>query len=156
MSDLSDPNRLGALYRSGLIRHSSSERLIRLCYTAVELLGCFATQVNAVTSAKQVYIAEWPRVAPRPESDVMLSGCKEVIAADDVIIIPDVAMHPVFCTLPWSKTWAAYLGVPLHYDGQTVGSLCALDVNKRAWSRTDVLTLRGVAGLVEQSLLYEV
>ena len=61
-----DPDRLSAIERSGLLRHTQHERLNRLCYTATELLDVDAAQINVLTDTQQVYVAEWPRVLRRP------------------------------------------------------------------------------------------
>jgi len=146
-----DPARLLAIERSGLLRHTQSERLNRLCYTATQLLNADASQVNVLTATQQVYVAEWPRVLRLP-TDLQESGCKEVLAAERTLVVPDTLDHPLMCAQPWTATWRAYLGTPLVLDGQVLGTMCALDHAPRDWSRYDELALEGIAAMVLPAL----
>lgn len=121
---------------------------MRICYTVCQLLDVDAAQLNVVTDTQQVYIAEWPRVS-RPPVALSNSGCREVVLANDMIAIEDTLAHPIMCQMPWTLSWRGYLGVPLHYDGQTIGSLCALTVKKRAWTSIERVSLEALAELSE-------
>lgn len=146
-----DGARLLAIERSGLLRHTQSERLNRLCYTATQLLDVAAAQINVLTATQQVYVAEWPRVLRLP-TDIKGSGCQEVLKAEHSLAVNDTREHPVMCAMPWSATWQSYLGVPLQLDGLTLGTMCALDHQPREWTKYDVLTLEGIAAMVLPAL----
>lgn len=146
-----DPDRLSAIERSGLLRHTQHERLNRLCYTATELLDVDAAQINVLTDTQQIYVAEWPRVLRRP-TDIRESGCQEVLAAERTVAIDDTRTHPVMCRMPWTATWRGYLGTPLKLDSMVLGTMCALTTHTRAWTDMDRLTLEGIAAMVLPAL----
>lgn len=143
---------MAALKRSGLLRHQQHERLVRICYTAVELIGADCSQLNVITATQQVFIAEWPRTAQRSPVELDNSGCSEVIALGGLLAVEDTLAHPVMCIMPWTAHWQGYLGAPITYEGQAIGSLCTLSVNKRAWSKHDQLTIQTLADMVTAAI----
>lgn len=145
---LSETDRLSALERSGLLRMPPGNRLTHVCYVATQLLDCDVSQVNALTNRVQHHVAEWPRVAPRDDVDIELAGCRQIVVTGEVVAVEDTLAHPVMCRLPWSAIWQGYLGVPLLYDGEVIGSLCALTVGPRKWEARDRMTMSSLAGLV--------
>lgn len=151
MATLSDPERLAALERSGLLRHGQDERLVRICYTVTELLQVDASQVNIITDRAQHTVAEWPRAAPAV-AEFSNSGCWTVVEAEGTTAIENTLEHPILCRMPWTATWQGYLGTPITYEGQHLGALCALSVSKRKWTLHDRMGLESLADLVLESI----
>ena len=150
---LSDPERLAAIERSGLLRHGPDERLIRICYTATELLRCDISQLNILTATQQLFVAEWP--APgfeRKPQDITEAGCSVVIEENHVIAVPDTREHPVMCNMPWIREWRGYLGAPVTFDGMAIGSLCALTVDPRGWTPQDCLAVQTLADMATAAI----
>ena len=145
--------RLEALRQSGLLRKSASERLHHLAYTACSLLQADACQINALDDAMQRTVTGYP---PNTEGwedlPVELTGCQEVVLLGEPLVIPDVEQHPIMCRLPWAEHWQAYLGVPIRFDRQIIGSVCVLSREPREWRSYETTALEGIARLVCASL----
>lgn len=149
--NIGDPERLAALERSGLLRHDDYDRLTRLCYTATELLDADAAQINVITDSQQVFLAEWPRTV-RPPAALSSSGCRQVVLRGELVAVEDTLKDPVLCTMPWVASWRGYMGVPLTFEGQVLGSMCVLTVKQRPWSMMDRVALEGLGDMVEGAI----
>lgn len=151
---IADPARLDALKRSGLLRHDLGKRLDILCETATELVGCPVAYINLLDKEQQYTIGSFPpRV--RRQSWVEDTGCEEVISTKGSVIVPDTRMHSVMCMRPFVTIagMLAYLGVPILFGEQVVGSFCALDYEPREWPYWQVEALKGLAGLTSVAAL---
>lgn len=145
--------RLEALTRSGLLNKSAAERLVHLAYTSCSLLQADACQINALDDTMQRTVTGYP---PNPEGwptvPVELTGCQEVVLLGVPLVIPNVKDHPMMCKLPWADHWQGYLGVPIVFDRQTIGSVCVLSKEPRAWRTYETTALQGIARLIVASL----
>lgn len=141
--------RLAAIERSGILLTARYSALSGICEAVATDLGVNSAQVNVITATQQIFVAEWPkprkRREPGPLSD---SGCREVVLAEHTVIIPDTALHPVVSGQPWTLEWRGYLGAPVRFSNQILGSLCVLTKEPRAWSETNVDTLEQYADKV--------
>lgn len=147
---LKDEQRLEALHRSGLLEKPTPECMTHLCYTATELLKADVAQINVLDDRMQHHLAEWPRVAPRRAPfTVENAGCREVVLNKDVVQIANTLDHPILCQVPWAAFFQGYMGAPIMWDDQVIGSICVLTVQPRNWSKTDELALVTLAHLVE-------
>jgi hypothetical protein len=113
--------------------------------------------VTAVTKTEQIWTAAYGlapdldeiRRAPRSES-----FCTHAVSARSALIVQDAADNPFFCDNPWVRERGLrfYAGVPLvHYTGETVGTLCLMDVRPRVFTHHDLslLTVLGRRVLAE-------
>jgi len=148
---LDDPCRLAALERSGLLFRPLPDRLDRLAEQAAVQLGADAGLLNVLDAESQHHLAQWPE-RTATVTPVEQTGCQLVITAERTVAVPDALTHPVLCRLPWVETWRGYLGAPVLYDAQVLGSLCVLSREPRAWTNYDALSLRALARLVGQAL----
>ena len=146
--NLDRPERLLALERSGLLRHDVVGRLDLLCETACTILEVPMSQVNILGSDYQVNIGKWPPDDDRV-MDVRLTICKEVIAALEPVVVPDTLLHPVMCLSPIVTVSGArsYLGVPIFFSGEAIGTFCVGDLVVRNWHTWNVAGLQGLARL---------
>lgn len=151
MTVINDQERLRAVELSGLLRHEMGRRMVHICYTATALLDVDASQLNVITADQQIFVAEWPR-ARRDPVGLENSGCREVVAAQETLAVSNTIYHPVMCQMPWSATWGGYLGAPIRFHDQVLGSLCVLTHDPRDWKRTDIMALESLAKLVEYTL----
>lgn len=145
---LDRPERLAALKASGLLRHDVEARLDLLCETACQILRVPMAQVNLLDDKFQTSVGKWP-----PDEDritvVQDTGCKEVILAGDVVSVDNTLLHPTLCMIPFVTIAGAraYLGVPVFFDGEVIGSFCAADYEVRKWTTWDIAGLQGLARL---------
>lgn len=147
-SGLARPERLAALKASGLLRHGPQDRLDLLCETATMILRAPMSQVNLLDDKFSVSVGKWP-----PDDDRRMavegSGCKEVIVAAQPVIVPNTLLHPTLCMIPYVTVAGvrAYLGVPVFFGGEVIGSFCVADMVAREWTHWDVAGLQGLARL---------
>jgi GAF domain-containing protein len=151
---IADPDRLEALRKSGLLRHDLEKRLDILCETATELIGCPVSYINLLDDQLQHTVGSFP-IGPRKSNPVETTGCEEVVIAEKVIVVPDTRDHPVMCMRPFVTVagMLAYLGVPILFGEQVVGSFCVLDYEPRDWAHWQVEALKGLASLTSAAAL---
>lgn len=155
-SSLARPERLAALKASGLLRHGPQDRLDLLCETATMILRVPMSQVNVLDDKFQVSIGKWPPDDKR-KARVQDTGCQEVILAQEPVIIPNTLLHPTVCMAPFVTVAGcrAYLGVPIYFGGEVVGSFCAADKVVRDWTTWDVAGLQGLARLAGLAVAHD-
>jgi len=83
-----------------------------------------------------------------------VSFCARTVEQRTALVIPDTladpatAAHPLVAGPPHAR---AYLGVPIFTrSGHAIGTLCAMDLQPRAFSDVDVATWRDFAALVQE------
>ena len=159
--DLSDPMlpapipenetaRLGALKRLGLLSSESK----RFDEVAARVSATFGTPIALVTLIDEKY-QRWPGAVgldPRLNACRLsardTSICGHVVAANDILIIEDVAKDARFANNPFllENGIRFYAGAPLTTKaGYAVGSLCVIDIKPRSFSERDQSLLRTIA-----------
>lgn len=153
MSRLSDPERLAALERSGILQRDRDDRLVTLCMTATKLTEADQAHVNVLSAERQFHVASFPAPSVYAEKSSE-AGCRLVIASEEPVLIPDTLAHPEVCDASWVTVGGvrAYLGVPVRVEGQVLGSFCVMKLEPHAWTSMDVLTMTSLAGMVERLL----
>lgn len=149
---IDDRERLQALRASGLLDKDTAARLDHLAFAAARLVLADVAQINAVDHEMTYTVVGWPP-GLWPEKPVGLTGCREIIRLGTPLVVNDANTHPITCDLPWVPTMQSYLGVPVFYDAQVIGSVCVLGATPRIWKPMEVCALEGVARLVSMSLL---
>jgi len=85
-----------------------------------------------------------------------MSFCSHTLDFHEALIVPDASRDPRFANHPFVKGAPfirACVGIPLlTRDGQTIGTLCALDTRPRDLDEVDVDTLRDYAKIIEASI----
>ena len=151
VASLADPHRLAALEASGLLDKNERGRLSHLTYSAVMLTGADISQINVLGAVIQHTIAQHPLPLREPVP-VGVSACYEVIRQDATVVIADAANDPNACDLPWAQEFRAFLGTPVHHDGEPIGSMCVVNVKPREWRSCDRMAVEGLARLVSLSV----
>lgn len=148
---LDDPARLQALQASGLLRKDVPRRFDHLVFTAATLLRADVAELNVVTATMQYTTAGWPP-GVHVARTIADSGCRVVIEGGVTLAVSDAVMHPIMCEKSWAGEHRGYLGTPVMFQNECVGSLCVLTYKVREWSRLDVQALEGLANLASLSL----
>lgn len=151
-SVLSDPERLSALTRSGLLNKDARGRLELLCETAHELLHVPMVLVNVLDDAKQITVGAYPKGESGRVLPIRDTGCQETVKIGEVVSIPNTLLHPVLCMIPAVRVAGvrSYLGVPIYHEGYIMGAFCCADYVVREWSfweQQGLIALARLAGL---------
>ena len=150
---LADPGRLAALQQTNLLDTAAEEAFDRLARLAARLLAAPITLVTLVDSDRLFLKAclglpePWASARQLPLSH---SLCQRLLDTGQPLVIGDVAADPLARgnQAVVELGVAAYLGIPLRFGGQVLGSLCVADRQPRGWTDDDVAVLADVAGLV--------
>ena len=112
--------------------------------------------VSVVTDEQQFFRAnigltgELAQARATPVND---SFCQFVVQGEVPFMVTDAPTDlRVPQALVESEGIRAYLGVPLRYRGEIVGSVCAIDTKPREFTTTQVEALQALAGYIEQRL----
>lgn len=152
MRRLDDPARLEALTRSGLLHKDTVTRLDHLAFAACRLLLADVCLINALDGALQRTVVGYPPGDDWPPLPLELTGCREIVLSGKPFVVSDALSHPITCELPWAGSFRGYLGCPVVYDGEIIGSICVLSAAPRSWKPYEITALEGVARLAGMSL----
>lgn len=136
---LSDPDRLRALARAGLLDPDREESLDRLTGLATRLLAVPVSLVSIVDDRRQYAMSA--AGAQRDEMPALQSFCHHVVMDDRPLIVTDAREDPRVRDLPGVIEYnvIAYAGVPLTTrEGHTLGSFCAIDSEPRTWRSHEI------------------
>jgi PAS domain S-box-containing protein len=153
MSLLADAGRLVALQQTNLLDTAAEEAFDRLARLAARLLTAPIALVTLVDADRLFLKAclglpePWASARQLPLSH---SLCQRLLATGQPLVLSDVHADPLARGNQAVAEFgvAAYLGIPLQFAGQVVGSLCVADRQPRGWTEEDVAVLADVAGLV--------
>jgi PAS domain S-box-containing protein len=153
MSLLADPGRLAALAQTNLLDTAAEEAFDRLARLAARLLAAPIALVTLVDADRLFLKAclglpqPWASARQLPLSH---SLCQRLLVTGQPLMLGDVGADPLARGNQAVAEFgvAAYLGIPLRFAGQVVGSLCVADRQPRGWTEEDVTALADVAGLV--------
>jgi PAS domain S-box-containing protein len=150
---LADPGRLAALRQTNLLDTAAEEVFDRLSRLAARLLGGPIALVTLVDRDRLFLKAclglpePWASARQLPLSH---SLCQRLLVTGQPLVIGDVRADPLARGSQAVAEFgvAAYLGIPLRFGGQVLGSLCVADRRPRDWTEDDVAVLADLAGLV--------
>jgi PAS domain S-box-containing protein len=150
---LADPGRMAALQQTNLLDTAAEEAFDRLARLAARLLKVPISLVTLVDTDRLFLKAclglpePWASARQLPLSH---SLCQRLLATGQPLAIGDVRADPLARGNRAVAEFgvAAYLGIPLRFAGQVLGSVCVADQQPRRWTDDDVAVLADVAGLV--------
>ncbi|HET9040835.1 MAG TPA: GAF domain-containing protein, partial [Gemmatimonadales bacterium] len=151
MASLRDAERLAAVRRTGLLDAPPEPALERLTRLVCQTLGCAGALVCLVTDDRQFFAAQ--RGLPEPaatdrQSPLDYSMCQYVVSRRAPLMVEDARDHELFRDSPAVTELGivAYAGMPLFApDGHVVGTLAAVDYDRRQWSEGDRTALEDLA-----------
>jgi PAS domain S-box-containing protein len=150
-----DPRRVAEAQRL-LPLGRGTPSLDRLAELAARLLGAPASQVSLLTDVQVIAAGRGlPIGSLGSESPLRDSLCSVTAAGGGPLVVSDARNDERVRDLPpvTSGQVGAYLGTPLSAaDGPVIGALCVFGPEPRAWSDTDVSTLRQLAESVMTEL----
>ena len=73
--------------------------------------------------------------------------CHYTLGSGEALVIDDTHNSPEWKAVPTAETLGvrAYVGVPLKFGAETIGSFCVIDKDPRSWSDEELETLRQLA-----------
>ena len=153
---LAAPERLAAV---GTARASIQVALAgwdRLTELACVLLAVPCSFVTVVNADHDDYPSHrgLPQTLGTPASLSGRSFCHYTLALDAMVVIGDTWAQTQTRQVPTVESLGirAYIGIPLHVDGQPIGSFCVVDTQPRVWSATAVDTVAMMAAAAEREL----
>jgi len=149
-----ESGRVAALYRYGILdipRETMFDRIARLVQKAFDVpiaaISLIDDHRQWFKSCIGLEVDETPRE---------LSFCTHTIQEPDSMSVSDTTLDGRFAQNPFvvgAPYIRSYAGVPLCTpDGYNIGSLCALDVQPRTFTRDQVQLLSGLSSLVIEEL----
>jgi diguanylate cyclase (GGDEF)-like protein/PAS domain S-box-containing protein len=149
-----EADRLACLYRLGLLDSAPTD-----AYDAVARLAATRLQVPIVLVSLVDQNRVWfkSRIGlDAPETPRHRSFCAQTVFQRQSLVVRDAAKDRRFAKNPFvsgAQHIRSYLGIPLYTrDRQPVGTLCAMDVQVRAFGEPDVAALTEFAKIIEEFL----
>lgn len=153
---LSDPVRLDALRRTGLLDQPQNGKLDGVALLAAEALATPYAAITLLDDTRELFVgcnfadSGFERVRP-----AALSISKFTVVSGIPFIVEDATVHPLLANLPPVLTGevGAYAGVPIFSDdGDAVGSLFSWDSRPISWSGGQILVLQDMADLASAKI----
>ena len=143
------PSRLAAVERSGLSGSAAEESFDSLTRLAARLLKVPASFISVVGAGFDFYKSEvgLPAAVAKSRTLAGPTFCQYTLAGEAALIIDDTHSDPFWKAVPTVETLSvrAYVGVPLKFAGETIGSFCVIDTQPRQWTTDELETLRQLA-----------
>ncbi len=155
---LTDPQRLRALYATGLLDSPPEAVYDRITRAAADALDAPSAAVSLIDVDRQFFKSTVGMKADTPQerqTTLDRSVCQYAVANGTTLILEDARMHPVFRNHPVVRDGSvvAYLGAPLaDADGNAIGTLCVFDSKPRLWSTGHVQVLSDLASLAVERI----
>jgi transcriptional regulator with GAF, ATPase, and Fis domain len=142
-------DRLNALRATGLLDSPRDVQFDQLTRLAASILRVPNALVTLVAADRQ-YVKSNSEVEtfnpPGSSQTLDLSFCRHVVTSEEAFVVPDAREHPlVRDSGAIAAGVVSYAGVPLTFEGQSIGALCVIDSRPRQWSAEEVETLRTLA-----------
>ena len=155
---LSDPARLSALDRTGLMEAGPQAALDGVASLTAEALAIPFAAVSLLDGARQLLVGcSFPSGAGERWRPVGLSICKFTVTSGIPFIVDDATVHPLLADHPAviSGAVGAYAGVPLFSDDdQAVGTLHSWDNHPRRWTSGQIIVLQDMADLASAKIFH--
>lgn len=155
---INDPDRLRALYATGLLDTAPEEPYDRITRAAAAALDAPHSALSLIDVDRQFFkstVGMGVNSVEESQTPLQQSVCQYAVANGEALIIEDARIDPVFKNHPavLSGAVVAYLGIPLiDYEDNAVGTLCVFDGKPRLWSTGHVQILSDLAGLAAERI----
>ena len=148
---LDDPDRLGALYRTGLLDSAAEPGFDRLTRLAARILRAPISLVSLVDDHRQFFKSAEGLEEGLRETPLTHSFCQHVVTTGKPLVVEDATEDPDLAgnLAIVDLHVRAYAGVPLLApNGAVIGSFCVIDTVPRAWAPDEIEVLFELAGSV--------
>lgn len=155
---INDPERLRALYATGLLDSAPEAVYDRITRAACDALDAPHAAVSLIDVDRQFFKSTFGMGGNSPDerqTPLEQSVCQYTVANGKPLILEDARTHPIFRNHPavLAGTVVAYLGIPLIDDkGNAVGTLCVFDDKPRLWATGHVQTLNDFAEIATERI----
>jgi GAF domain-containing protein len=147
-------DRTALLTRAGLESKTIHESLNQICASVVMMSGADQSEINVINGDTLHHVAYYPTPFTEGKTEYFAdeSACQIVVATGMPLVLDDVRDHPMCASQWWVGTIESYIGVPLMFEGETFGALCAFTLTPTRWTNGQLIVMQGLARLVEASL----
>lgn len=152
---ITDPERLRALYATGLLDSPPEEVYDRITRAAAAALDAPYAALSLIDSDRQFFKSTVGMDPQTRETPIDLSVCQYAVADGASLILEDMRNDPVFKNHPAVRAGgvAAYLGIPLSdQEGHAIGTLCVFDDKPRFWGTGHIQVLTDLAKLTSERI----
>ena len=152
-----DAARIAALARTALLDTEPEAAFDRLTALTARVAGAPVSLVALVDRDRSYFKSAHgvPEVPPGRAVPLSHSLCRHVVSRNAPLVIDDARTHPLVRDNGGVTDLGvgAYLGVPVRSgDGHVLGSLCAIDLEPRAWTAEDQASVVALAASVESEI----
>ena len=157
-SVLNDPDRLRALYDTGLLDAEPDAGYDRIVQMAAEALAVPTAAVSLVDRDRQFLanaVGLTGELAITRQTSIEDSICQYAVGTGEPLIVEDARTHPILKDHPTvtGEFLIAYAGIPLKDSaGHSIGTLCVWDNNPRQWSTGHIQILKDLATIVRERI----
>ena len=155
---IADPDRLRALYATGLLDSPKEELYDRITRAASQALDTPFSCMTLVDVDRQFFKSEVGMGCDTDgerQTPLERSVCQYAVANGQSLVLEDARIDPVFKNHPAVRdgTLVSYLGIPLtDPQGNAIGTLCVFDTKPRLWGTGHVQVLSDLAGIAAERI----
>lgn len=155
---ISDPDRLRALYATGLLDSPPEAVYDRITRAAADALDAPRAAVSLVDVDRQFFkstVGMGGTSAEERQTPLDRSVCQYAVANEMPLILEDARVDPVFKNHPavLDGSVVAYLGIPLFdHAHHAIGTLCVFDTKPRIWGTGHIQVLSDLAELAAERI----
>ena len=156
-SVISEPSRLAAVARTGLLGESVDPLFDRLARLAAHMFGTPVSFVGLVALDRERFLGQVglpARVVEERDFPIEMGVCRHVVERGAPLIVRDASVDPVLSSSPLLALYPtfAYAGLPLRINEEVVGAFCAVDTQPRAWTGDALAAFEDLAAMASAEL----
>ena len=159
---LTDPDRLRALYATGLLDSPPEVAYDRITRAAASALDAPHAALSLIDVDRQFFkskVGMGGMSAKERQTPLERSVCQYAVANGNLLILDDARLDSVFKNHAAVRdgTVVAYLGIPLmEEEHNAIGTLCVYDTKPRVWGSGHVQVLSDLAELAAERIFSSV
>lgn len=159
MKAVTEPGRLNAVEKSSLLDAPEEPVFNEITASICKELQAPISLISIVGADRQFFKSQQGMPADlqrtrqtsfRQSLCMYVVGCGHTLSIENLKEDPSFEQHAVIDDFKV----LAYLGEPLIYMGEIIGSVCALDNQPRKWSENDIKYLKEASASVQAELYY--
>jgi phosphoserine phosphatase RsbU/P len=155
---MSDPDRLAAVRRSGLIGSAREPVFNELAKAAAQILRTKYALISVLDDELSFWKATYGLAPDTRVESVADSFCQYVVEREQELFTADVRLNEITRANPSieRKDLRAWAGYPVELDGEILGTLCVMDNQRREWTADDRTVLQSLAALASREIALRV